>query len=89
MDGTLILFYLFSESMFIMGDAFMSIFYTVFDRDNNRVGFAKAVHKNPQDDSGELVWSYLTFDIQIQPGLLIMLLLIAMLATSIIVKEDW
>ena len=30
--------------MFILGDAFMQEFYTIHDAENDRVGFAKAVH---------------------------------------------
>eukprot|EP00347_Sterkiella_histriomuscorum_P005441 403356609 len=40
------------DNMFIVGDAFMSLFYTVFDRDNNRVGMAKAIH-GKEDNSGD------------------------------------
>ena len=32
-----------SREMFLVGDIFMRKFYTIFDRDNDRVGIAKAV----------------------------------------------
>jgi len=32
------------DDMFLVGDIFMRKFYSVFDRDNDRVGLAKAVH---------------------------------------------
>lgn len=34
------------DNLFIAGDAFMQIFYTVFDRDNSEVGLALATHPN-------------------------------------------
>lgn len=34
--------------MHILGDVFMQLFYTIHDRDQDRVGFAKAVHKMPE-----------------------------------------
>ena len=32
------------DDMFLVGDIFMRKYYTVFDRDNDRIGLAKAVH---------------------------------------------
>lgn len=32
------------KEMFVVGDLFMRKYYTIFDRDNNRVGLAKAVN---------------------------------------------
>jgi hypothetical protein len=36
------------DNLFIGGDSFMQIFYTVFDRKNDKVGFAKAKHTAPE-----------------------------------------
>lgn len=33
-----------NDNMFIVGDIFMSLYYTIFDRDTDMVGFAKAKH---------------------------------------------
>jgi cathepsin D len=35
--------------LFIFGDPFLRKFYTIFDRENMRVGFAKARHSHPTD----------------------------------------
>ena len=32
------------DDMFLVGDIFMRKFYSVFDRDNDRVGLAKSIH---------------------------------------------
>ena len=34
-----------NQNMFILGNTFMQLFYTVFDRETNRVGFGTAIHK--------------------------------------------
>lgn len=32
-----------TQNLFIVGDTFMQLFYTIFDRENNKVGFAKSI----------------------------------------------
>lgn len=34
--------------MYILGDIFMQLFYTIHDREQDRVGFAKAIHTLPE-----------------------------------------
>lgn len=36
------------EEMFLVGDIFMRKFYTIFDRDNDRVGLARAITKTTE-----------------------------------------
>ena len=36
------------QNLFIVGDLFMSEYYTIFDRDNNRIGIAKAKHNHDE-----------------------------------------
>ena len=36
------------EEMHILGDIFMQLYYTIHDRENDRVGFAKSVHQKPE-----------------------------------------
>lgn len=37
------------ENLFIIGDLFMQVFYSIFDRDNNRVGLVHAHHENKEE----------------------------------------
>lgn len=44
------------EEMFLVGDIFMRKFYTIFDRDNDKVGLALAAHEGAslaQTSSGQ------------------------------------
>ena len=48
------------EEMYILGDAFMQLYYTVHDAAHDRVGFAPAIHEKPEvmrqfDENGMLV----------------------------------
>lgn len=36
------------ENMYIAGDLFMQLYYTVFDRDNDQIGFGYAKHSEPE-----------------------------------------
>jgi len=46
-----------NENLFAIGDVFMQVYFTIFCRDTDRIGFAKAVHKSDEvllqyDESG-------------------------------------
>jgi hypothetical protein len=36
------------QNLFILGDLFMTVYYTVFDRQTNMIGLAKAKHTKPE-----------------------------------------
>lgn len=38
------------KDIFLLGDTFMQLFYTVFDRENDRVGFAKSKHTEKEEE---------------------------------------
>jgi hypothetical protein len=37
-----------NENLWAIGDVFMQYFFTIFDRDTDRIGFAKAVHTSDE-----------------------------------------
>ena len=46
-----------SRKMFLVGDVFMRKYYTIFDRDQNRVGLAAAKNYKPASGKGVEEWS--------------------------------
>lgn len=43
-------------NLFIVGDSFMQIYYSIFDRDTNMVGLAKAIEKKKETALGSMDW---------------------------------
>jgi len=41
------------KEIFLLGDTFMQTYYTTFDRTNDRIGFAPAIHP---ETTGEVIF---------------------------------